>query len=64
MTISVGGTPVIPPNIKPLPPKLLLKYSEAIKVEVAPTISPIARTTAKQPPSSRRYSKDKAVIFF
>ena len=64
ITISVGGTPVIPPSISPLPSKTLLRYSAAINIEVAPTISLIALTTVNTLPSSRRYSNERAVMFF
>src|SRR5690606_2756863 len=56
MTISVGGTPVTPPNINPFPSNTLLRYSAAINTDVAPTISLIARTTVRVLPSSRKYS--------
>ena len=52
MTTSVGVTPAIPPNNKPLPRLTLLKHSEAIRIEVLPAISLIERIKGIIPESS------------
>ena len=43
MTTSIGGTPLIFPNINPFPAGLLLMISEAINMEAVPAISLSAR---------------------
>src|SRR5690606_18185625 len=64
ITTSVGGTPLMLPNIKPLPPLTFDNNSDAIKIEAVPAISLNALTAGYAPSSSLINSKAKAVMRF
>ena len=64
ITTSTGGTPLILPNISPLPLLLAAINSAAINTDEIPAISLSERTAGYLPSSSRIYSKAMAVIRF
>ena len=64
ITTSVGESPAIPPNINPLPKFTLLRYSEAINIDVFPAISPILLSIGNFPSVSIICSIATDVISF